>query len=165
MAALGRDELRNEGKEKQGGLGVEDFRENALTKGARRGGLRCADEQLRISRANHADAEPDKISGARVLDGMKGNGGSGEDCRDAEGGSEYMEKSADKGAERRKDAFAAASSKAARQNVKDSGPRSDCQKQGGGQEKQEMARVEHAEIVRARSAVRKMAPPVVACRL
>ncbi len=114
VAAFGRDELRNEGKEKQSGLGVENFGENALTKGAGRGGLRSADSPFLIPRANHADAEPDEICSARVLDGVEGYGGSSEDRRDAEGGSEDVEKSTDKSAERRKHAFRTASGKAAR---------------------------------------------------
>src|SRR6267142_1307567 len=104
MAALRRNELRNEGKEKQSGLGVENFGENALTKGAGRGGLRSADSRFLIPRANHADAEPDEICSARVFDGVEGHGG----------GSEDVEKSTDKSAERRKHAFRTASGKAAR---------------------------------------------------
>src|SRR5882672_6909092 len=99
MAALRRNELRNEGKEKQSGLGVENFGENALTKNAGRGGLRSADNPFLIPRANHADAEPDKIYSARILDNVEGYGGSSEDRKDAEGSSEDMEKSTDKNAE------------------------------------------------------------------
>jgi len=121
MAAFGRDELRNEGKEKQGRLRVENFRENPLTKSALRR-LRRADGHLRISRADHADAEPNEIRGTRVFDGVKCQGGSGEDRGDAERGGQDMEESTNKGAERRQDTLTAASGEAARQNVKDSGP-------------------------------------------
>jgi hypothetical protein len=87
MAAFRRNELRNEGKEKQSSLWVQDFRENPLTKGARRGGLRCADNHLRISRADYSDAQPDKICGARVSDSVKCYSRSSKDRGDAERGS------------------------------------------------------------------------------
>jgi len=79
-------------------------------------------EQLRVSRANHADAEPNKIGSARVFDGVKCHGGSGKDRGDAQRGGKDMEESTNKSAERRKDAFATASGKAAGQNIKDPGP-------------------------------------------
>src|SRR5437660_1427783 len=128
------DELRNERKKKQSGLGIEDFGENALAKSAGRRGLRCGDGQFGIAREDHSNAEPNEIRGARVLDGVEGDSGSGEDCGDAEGGGEDVEKSANKRAERRKDAFAAASGEAARQHVKDSGAWSDRQEQRGSEE-------------------------------
>ena len=49
-----------------------------------------------------------------LLNGVEGCGRSSEDRRDAEGGSEDVEKSTDKSAERRKHAFRTASGKAAR---------------------------------------------------
>jgi len=113
VAAFGRDELRNEGKEKQSRLRVENFGENPLTKGVRRNGLRGTDDHFRISRANHADAEPNEIGGTGVLDGMKCHGGSRQDRGDAERGGEDVEESTEKGAERRKDALTPATSKGA----------------------------------------------------
>jgi len=112
VAAFGRDELRNEGKEKQSRLRVENFGENPLTKSALRR-LRCADGHLRISRADHTDAEPNEIRGTRVFDGVKCHGGSRQDRGDAERGGEDVEESTEKGAERRKDALTPATSKGA----------------------------------------------------
>src|SRR6266446_5655205 len=156
MAAVWGDELRNEGEEKKSRLGIENFGENALTKCARRGRLRGADGHLRIARADHANAEPNEIRGTRVFDGVKCNGGSSEDRGDAERGGQDMEESTNEGAEGRKDTFTAASGEAARQDVKDSRPWSDCQQERSGKEKQEMVDVEHPGIVRARLPARKM---------
>ena len=114
MTAVGRDELGNEGKEKQRRLRVENFGENALTKCAPCGGLRCADDHFHISRADHANAKPNKIRGTRVLDGVKCYSRGSKDCRDAKRGGQDMEETANKSAKRRKDAFTAASGEAAR---------------------------------------------------
>ncbi len=156
VTPLGRNELREERQEKERGLWVENFSENPLTKGALRR-LRWADGHLRISRADHADAEPNEIRGTRVLDGVKCQGGSSKDRGDSERGGQDMEESANKGAERRKDTLTAASGEAARQNVKDSRPWGDGQQQGSGKEKQETVRVEHPRIVWARLPACKMA--------
>src|SRR2546421_12979054 len=90
MTLLRGDELRNEGKKKQSRLRVEHFGENPLTKGSRGGGLRCANEHFRISRANHADAKPNEKGGTRVFDGLKCHSGSSTDCGDAKGGGQNM---------------------------------------------------------------------------
>src|SRR6266704_1347188 len=157
MAALRRDELRNEGEEKQSRLRVESFRENPLTKGARRRGLRCANDHFRISRADHPDAEPNEIRGTRVLDGVKRHSGSSKDRGDAERSGQDMEESTNKGAEGRKDSFTAASSKAARQYVENARPWSNGEEQRCGKKKQETVCVEHTGIVRARLAGCKVA--------
>ena len=83
--------MRNEGKKKQGRLRVENFGEDSLTKSARRLYLRCVNDHLRISRANHSHTQPNKIGGTCVFDGVKRNGRRGKDCRDAKGGGENME--------------------------------------------------------------------------
>jgi hypothetical protein len=88
---------------------------------------------------------------------MKCYGGSGQDRGDAERGRQDMEESTNKGAERRKDAFTAASGEATRQNVENSWPWSDCQEQRSGKEKQETVCVEHPKIVRASLATCKAA--------
>ena len=148
VTAAGHDELRNERKEKERGFGIEDFGENALTKGMV-SGLSGTDDQLRIAGADHADAEPNEISGTGVLDGMKRDGGSGEDRGNAQSGGEDVEKSTNKGSERRKDALAAAAGEAASEHVEDARARSDGEKQGGGKEKVKAMRVNHGEIVRS----------------
>src|SRR5205807_6745638 len=83
VSPLRRNELRNEGEEKQSRLRVENFGENPLAKSARRGGLRRADGYLRISRADHSNTQPNEIRGARVLDGVKRYGRSCQDRGDA----------------------------------------------------------------------------------
>jgi len=155
MAAFGGDELRDEGQEKQSRLWVENLGENSLPKRALRG-LQYADSHFRISRADHADAEPNQIRSACKLDGVKCHGGSGKDRGDAERGGQDMEESTNKGTERRMDAFTAASGEAARQNVKNSRPRGDGQHQSSSKEKQETVGVEHPGIVRGRLLACKM---------
>ena len=56
-----------------------------------------------------------------------------------------MEKSADKGSERRKDALAAAAGEAAGEYVENAGAGSDGEKQGGGKEEVKVMRVNHNE--------------------
>src|SRR2546429_2342446 len=165
MTLLRGDELRNEGKKKQSRLRVEHFGENPLTKGSRGGGLRCANEHFRISRANHADAKPNEIGGTRVFDGMKCHRGSSKDCGDAKGGGQNMEKPTDKGAQGGKDALAAASGEAARQNIEDAWPRSDCQHQCSSKEKQEMVSVEHLENCMGQGPRKQGGLPIENCRL
>src|SRR6266700_4922731 len=151
MAALRRDELRNEGEEEQRRLRVENFGENPLTNSAR-GGLRCAGDYFRISRADHPDAEPNEIRGTRVLDGVKRHRGSSKNRGDAERSGQDMEESTNKVAEGRKDSFTAASSKAARQYVENARPWSNGEEQRCGKKKQETVCVEHTGIERARFA-------------
>src|SRR5260370_7965896 len=114
MAALRRDELRNEGQEEQSRLRVENFGENPLTKSAR-GGLRCADHHFRISRADHPDAEPNEIRGTRILDGVKCDSGSSQNPGDAERSGQDLEESTHKGAELKKNSFTPPPTNTARQ--------------------------------------------------
>jgi hypothetical protein len=147
VTSLRRNELRNKGKEKQSRLRVKNFSKNPLAKSARPGGPRRTNGHLRVSRANHSNAQPNEIRSARVFDGVKGHSGSSKDRGDAKGGGENMGESTDKGAEGRNDALTAASGEAARQNIKDSWPWSDGQQQRSGKEKQEAVYVKHLRIV------------------
>jgi len=165
MTLLRGDELRNEGKKKQSRLRVEHFGENPLTKSARCGGLRCADYHLCISSADHSNTQPYEIRCARVFDGVKRYGRSRQDRGDAEGGGENMEEPTDKGAQGGKDALAAASGEAARQNIEDAWPRSDCQHQRSSKEKQEMVSVEHLENCMGQGPRKQGGLPIENCRL
>src|SRR5207245_3667675 len=93
MAACRGDELWNEGKEEKSRLGIEDFGENPLTKCACRRWLRCGDGRLGISRANHADAKPNEITGACLSHSVKSNGRSGKDAGDPARGREGVDES------------------------------------------------------------------------
>src|SRR5207248_639701 len=64
-----------------------------------------------------------------------------------------------------KDAFAAATGEAARQNIKDSWPRSDCQGQCGSKEKQETVCVEHLENCMGQGPRKQGGLPIENCRL
>src|SRR5260370_27894650 len=110
MAAVRRDELRNEGEEEQSRLRVENFGENPLTKGARRGGLRCAGDYFRISREDHPDAEPNKIRGTCVLDGVKCHSGSSKNRGDAQRSGQHLEEATTEAAEGRKESLTARTS-------------------------------------------------------
>src|SRR6266704_3288205 len=147
-------ELRDEGEEEQRGFGIQHFGENPLTKSAV-GWSRGFHGHFGVARADHADAEPDEIRGAGVFNSVERDGGGGKNRGEAEGGGENVEESADKRAERRKNAFALSTGQAARQNVENARTGRDGQKQSGSEEKQQAMRVEHAEIVRAQ---------VVACK-
>lgn len=146
VAALRSDELRDEGKEEERGLGIEGFGEDALTEGALRG--HCGEGHLGVAGANHADAEPDEVCGSSIFYGVKGHGGSGENGGDAEGGGADVKESADEGAERRGNAFAAAAGESARQHVENAGAGGDGEKKSGGKKESETMEVKHAEILR-----------------
>src|SRR2546429_9029682 len=59
------------------------FGKDALTKSAVRG-ARGLQGHFRVARADRADAQPNEISGARVFDGVKGNGRGGKNRGKAE---------------------------------------------------------------------------------
>src|SRR5690348_4475946 len=126
VAVLRGDELRNEGKEKQRGLGIQDFGDDALAEGSERG-ARGAEAPFGVAGADHAKAEPDEISSSREFDGVKRHGGRGENRGDACGGGEDVEESSDERAERRVKTFAAPSGKRPREDVEDSRSRRDSQ--------------------------------------
>ena len=111
--------------------------------------------ELGVAGANHTDAEPDEVGGSGVFDGVEGDGGSGQDCGNAESGGEDVEKAADEGAERRMDSFTAAAGQAPSQNIENAGARRDGQHQRGRKEKQEAVSVKHEEIVKILPRVRK----------
>jgi hypothetical protein len=119
-----------------------------LTEGARRtiGGFDGdVFRQGGVAQANHADAEEDQIRGSGVLDGVEGDGGGGQDGGHAEGGGEHVEESSEECADRGLQAFAAASSKGAGENVEDAGAGSDGEKNCGSEEEQETVGVEHGK--------------------
>src|SRR5580704_12182622 len=95
MAPSRRDELRNEGKKKQSRLGIENFGENSLAKSAPRGLIR-AHGHFFVSRADHSDAEPQQIRGARVLDRVKRRGRGGQDRGNPQRGGKDVEEPAGK---------------------------------------------------------------------
>ena len=144
VAVLGRDELRNEGKKKQGGLGIQHFGDDALPEGSERG-ARGTKAPFGVARADHANAEPDEISGSRKFDGVKRYSGRGQNSGDARGGGEDVEESSDERAEGGMKTFAAASGEGAREDVEDARPRRDGENHGGGEEKKEAVRIKHRE--------------------
>ncbi len=78
-----RNELRDEGKEKQGRLGVQSFGDNSLAKRALRW-LQVLESHIGIAAANHADAKPNEIRRAGVFDAVKCNRGRGKNRGDTE---------------------------------------------------------------------------------
>ncbi len=145
VAAFGCDELRNEGEEEEGRLGIESFGEDALTERRRRGWLEsvaCWSGSLvgdifrkrSVAGADHFYAEEDEIGGTGVLNGVESYGGSGEDGGDSEGGGEDVEESAEESAKRGGKTFAAASGEGTGEDIEDSGARSDSEKHRGCEE-------------------------------
>ncbi len=142
VAATGRDELRNERKEEQGGFGIERFGEDALAEGAeRRSG--DGDVHFRVASTNHADTEEDEISGAGIFNGVKSDGGSSEDGGDAQGGGDDVEESAEESAEGGVQTFVASAGEGAGENVEDAGAGSDGEDKSSSEEQKEVASIEH----------------------
>jgi len=108
-------------------------------------GKKNTDVERNVTRADHFDAEEDEVGGAGVLDGVEGYGGSGQDGRDSESGSEDVKESAEESTEGRLKTFAAAAGKGAGEDVEDAGAGSDGEKKGGGEEEYETMRIEHGE--------------------
>jgi len=96
-----------------------------------------------ITRADHFYAEEDEVGGAGVFDGVKSDGGSGENCGDSESGGEDVEESAEEGAEGGLKAFAASSGQGAGEDVENAWAGGDGEEKRGGKEEQETMRVEH----------------------
>ncbi len=145
VAAFGGDELRDEGEEEQRGLGIQRLREDPLAKCALR--RRRRKGHLGVAGANHADAEPYEVSGTGILHGVKGHGGSSENRGHAKRRGEDVKESADEGAQRGMNAFAAAAREGARQHVENAGTGRDGEKQCGGEEQRKTMRIDHAPIL------------------
>jgi hypothetical protein len=148
------DELGNEGEEEEGGLGIENFRKDALAEGTLRGRGRI-DDKLCVAGADHANAEPDEVGGASVLDGVKGDGGGGKNRRDAESSGEDVAESAEKRAEGGEDALAAAARETASENVENAGAGSDGQDECSNEKEQKAMQFNHSKMISAWRAVRK----------
>jgi|SRR5689334_19368617 len=144
MALLRGDELGNEGKEKEGGLGIQHFGDDALAEGSERGAC-GVDAPFGVAGADHADAEPDEISGSGEFDSVKGHGGRGQDRGNAGGGGEDVDEPSEERAEGGVKAFAAASGEGTGEDVKDAGAGRDGENHRGGEEEGETVRVEHGE--------------------
>src|SRR5216684_6523365 len=142
----GGDELRDEGKEKQGRLGVQRFGEDSLAKRALRW-LQVLKSHIGIAAANHANAKPCEIRRAGVLDGVKCNRGRGKNRGDTECCGKNMEQPAGKSTERRLNAFALAAGKAARQDIEDTWPWRNREDQSSRKEQQEVMWVRHLFIL------------------
>jgi len=157
VTGVRRNKLRDEGQEEKRGLGIEGLSKDALVECVSR--WRCGRHgQLGVARADHANSQPDEISGSGVFHGVEGDRGGRENRGNAERGGKYVKQSADECAQRRKNSFAAAPGQAARQNVENSRARCDCQQQCGGDKKQEAMRVKHPRIVRVMPRVQQGAP-------
>src|SRR6266487_1575627 len=146
VTPLRRNELRDEGKEKQGRLGVQSFGDNSLAKRALRW-LQVLKSHIGIAAANHAKAKPNEIRRAGVFDGVKGNGGRGKNRRDTECRGKNVKQPACESPERGLNAFALAAGKAARQDIEDAGPRRNGEDQSGGEEQQEAMWIQHLLIL------------------
>ena len=140
------NELRDEGKEKQGRLGIQSFGDNSLAKRALRW-LQVLKSHIGIAAANHAEAKPYQIRRAGVFDGVKGNGGRSKNRGDTERCGKNVKQPACESAERRLNAFALAAGKAARQNIEDTWPWRNREDQSGREEQQEVMWVRHLLIL------------------
>jgi hypothetical protein len=152
VAAIRRGELGNEGEKKERSFGIQDFCQDALTERVRQGSGRGGSD-LRVAVANHTDAKPDKITGAGIFDGVKSDGGSGENCGDPERGSENVKETADESSDGRVDTFAASASEAASENVENAGSGRYRQKECSGEEDEKTVRVKHGESLGIRGVV------------
>src|SRR6266704_4310779 len=140
------NELRDEGKEKQGRLGIQSFGEDSLAKRALRW-LQVLKSHVGIAAANHAGAKPNEIRRASVFDGVKGNGGRGKNRGDTECCGKNVEQPACESPERGLNAFPLAAGKAARQNIEDTWPWRNGEDQRGRKEQQEMMWIRHLLIL------------------
>lgn len=160
LAAIGSDELRNEGEEEESCFGIEGFGEHSLFESARfwcwggwrkgvgfwcripsgifrrRSFRRRAFRHGQVARADHFDAKEDQVGGASVLDGVESDGRGGEDGGNSGGGGENMEESTEESAEGGLKTFAAASGKGAGENVENARTGSNGEEKSGGEEEQ-----------------------------
>src|SRR6185437_8638578 len=82
---LGVNKLGNKGEKEESGLGVQNFRCNALAKSSlKRGGLRQTEAE--VAGANHANAKVHQIGCPGVLHHSEGYSGGGQNGRHAQGG-------------------------------------------------------------------------------
>ena len=144
VAVLGSNELRDEREKEECGFGIEDFGEDALTKGVARRGKRTSGK-LGVARADHANAKKNEIGGAGKLDRVKGQGGSGKNSGNTGSGGKNVDEAAEESATRGEQAFATATGKAAGEDIEDAWARSEREDQGGGEEEEEMMDVKHED--------------------
>src|SRR5258708_29282323 len=144
VGAFGRDELRDERKEEESGLGIERFRDDALTKSII-GRSDSAEGQFRAVRTDHADDKKDEVRGSGVLDGMECESGSGKDGRHSERCSKNLKESAKECADGRGNALTAATGKRPRQNIENAWAWCDGEYQRRGEKERESMVVEHGE--------------------